>query len=199
MAAGVSDRIAAQTLYGAQAPPDAAYVRVFRAWSEAADQALILGSTRFEAPGPGTATPYRPVSPGVYQIRGGGHSAEIIPRIGRYYTVAMTRRGIRVFEDPAHADPARAQLVLYNLSSLERVGLRTEEGSTRVIAPLDPGTVGRVTVNAVTVRLAVFAAGELLFPVGDPGLRRGASYSAFVFEEQGRPAFLWTEAVLALD
>jgi hypothetical protein len=54
-------------------------------------------------------------------------------------------------------------------------------------------------VNAVPVRLALFAGGELLQPLGDPGLQRGSSYSAFVFEQNGSPEVLWVEAALALE
>jgi len=199
LGAAVCAPAVAQTLYGAAAPPGAAYVRVFRAAAGAPGRALILGATRFQVQEPGSVTPYRPVSPDVYQVRSDGHSAEIIPGVGRYYTVALTRQGIRVVEDPAHTDPARAQLVLYNLSSLQRVELRSEDGRTRVIPPLAAGEAGRVTVNAVPVRLAVFADGEMLEAARDPGLGRGSSYSAFVFEEDGRARVLWAEAALALD
>ncbi|MBN1836536.1 MAG: alginate O-acetyltransferase AlgF [Spirochaetales bacterium] len=198
LAAGPCAAAGAQTLYGAAAPPGAAYVRLFRAAGDGA-RPLALGPVRFEAAGPGSMTPYRPVPPDIYQLRSGGHSAEIIPRAGAYYTLALTAGGIRVFEDPAHTDPARAQLVLYNLSSLERVDLRTEDGKTQVIPPLAPGSADRVTVNAVPVRLAVFARGEALHPIGDPGLRRGSSYSAIVFEQEGRTAVLWVEAALLID
>ena len=199
LAVGPSAAAAAQTLYGAGAPPGAAYVRVFQATDAEGAGPLKLGSARFEAPGRGSVTPYRPVSPDVYLVRSGGHSAEIIPRAERYYTVAFTGEGIRVIEDPAHTDPARAQLVLYNLSSLDQVDLRTADGKTLLIVPLAPGSVGRVTVNAVPVRLAVFALGAMLHLVRDPGLSRGSSYSTFVFEENGRAEVLWAEAALALD
>lgn len=188
---------ASQTLYGAAAPPGAAYVRLFRAVDGSPGRPLILGPARFGAVGHGAVTAYRPVPPDIYQLRSDGHAAEIIPRAGRWYTVAVTRQGVRVFEDPVHADPARAQLVLYNLSALLAVGLSTQDGRTPVIAPIAPGTAARVTVNAVPAALGVFAEAAVLREVGDPGLRRGSSYSAFVFEDGGQTAVLWAEAVLA--
>jgi len=199
LAAALCAPAAAQTLYGAEAPPEAAYVRMFRASGEVPSKPLVLGSARFELPDPGTPTAYRPVSPDIYLIRSGGHTAEIITRAEGYFTVALTGVGIRVFEDPAHEDPARSQLFLYNLSGLEQVSLSTEDGSIRVIGPLSPGQAGTVTVNAVSVPLAVYAGGELLELLGDPVLERGSSYSAFVFERAGTISVMWTEAVLALD
>jgi hypothetical protein len=200
LCAGPCVPAAAQTLYGDKAPPDAAYVRVFRVPSGAGgEQALILGSARFEPQDRASVSPYRPVFPDIYQIRGGGSAAEIIPRAGRYYTIAVTPGEIRVIEDPAHTDPARAQLVLYNLSGRRQVALTTEDKETPLLPPASPGEVERITVNAVPVRLAVFAGGELLQLLGDPGLRRGSSYSAFVFEQPGRAAVLWAEAALALE
>jgi hypothetical protein len=198
--AGLCTPAAAQTLYGDKAPADAAYVRVFRVPSgSGGEKALILGSARFEARVRPGVSPYRPVSPDIYQVRAGGHAAEIIPRAGRYYTIAITPGGVRVIEDPAHTDPARAQLVLYNLSGLPQVALCTEDGRTPVLAPAAPGEVKRITVNAVPVRLALFAGGELLRLLGDPGLQRGSSYSVFVFEQHGSTEVLWMEAALALE
>ena len=189
----------AQTLYGSRAPKDSAYVRVFRVPGQGSGRALVLGSTRFEQPDPGGVTPYRPVSPDIYQIRSDGKAAEIIPRARRYYTIALTRRGVKVYEDPAHEDPARSQLVLYNLGGLEQVGLSTEDGKTRVIGPLAPGEAQTVLVNSVPVRLGVFAGGGLLDSLGDLGLERGSSYSVFVFEQEGGSGVQWAEARLALD
>jgi alginate O-acetyltransferase complex protein AlgF len=171
---------------------------VFRAQDETAARALVLGSTRFDVHLRGLSD-YRVVSPGIYQIVLGEGTSEIIARPGGYYTVAATRDGVRVFEDPAHTDPARAQLVLYNLSNLEAVDLRTEGADTIVIPPLSPGAAGRITVNAVSVRLAVFSNGGFHYGLGDLGLERGSSYSVFVFDENRETGVFWAEAALTLD
>jgi hypothetical protein len=102
-----------------------------------------------------------------------------------------------VFEDVEHTDPARAQLVLYNLLPRERPELRTEDGRTVVIAAVGPGQAGRVNVNPVPVRLGVFGAAGPLAQLGDPGLRRGASYSVFVFAGRSAVEALCFKAELA--
>ena len=199
LGAGLGAPATAQTLYGERAPRDAAYVRLFRAVDGQPGRALALGAARFEALGHGAVSPYRPVAPDIYQIRSDGHLGEIIPRAQRYYTVTVTRGGIQVFEDQAHTDPARAQLVLYNLSSLEQVSLSTEDRRTQVIPPVSPRAAEGITVNAMPVRLGVFSAGRVLRLLGDPKLSRGSSYSALVFDEEGQTAVHWAEAVLVLE
>jgi alginate O-acetyltransferase complex protein AlgF len=196
-AAGLAGILAgADTLYGTQAPKDAAFVRVFRAVE--GGEALEIGARRF-APPRGGVTPYRPVLPDIYLLRAGGRELELIPKIRRYYTLVLTAEGLRVFEDVEHTDPARAQLVLYNLLPGEPVELKTADGRTPVIAAVAPGQAGRVSVNPVPVQLAAFGAGGAAVVLGDPGLRRGASYSVFVFPGGSGPQALCAKAELAKD
>jgi hypothetical protein len=186
----------ADTLYGTQAPKEASFVRVFRAVEGGGP--LEVGARRFDPPR-GEVTAYRPVLPDIYLLQAGGQELELIPRVRGYYTVALTAEGIRVFEDVEHTDAARAQLVLYNLLPRERVELKTEDGRTVVIAAVGPGQAGRVNVNPVPVRLGLFGGGGPAALLGDPGLRRGASYSLFVFPAGPNPGLLWAKAELAQD
>jgi hypothetical protein len=190
--AGVSAR--ADTLYGTQAPKDAAFVRFFRGIEGGGP--LEVGARRFDPPR-GGVTPYRPVLPDIYLLRAGGEELELIPKVRHYYTLALTAQGLLIFEDVEHTDPARAQLVLYDLLPRERVELKTAEGGAPVIAAIGPGEAGRVNVNAVPVRLAVFGAAGPLAMLGDPGLKRGASYSVFVFPGGSAPEALCVKAELA--
>ena len=185
----------ADTLYGTQAPKDAAFVRFFRA---VGDGPLEVGARRFDPPR-GGVTAYRPVLPDIYLLRAGGQELELIPKVRHYYTLALTAEGLRVFEDVEHTDPARAQLVLYDLLPRERVELKTADGGTPVIAAVGPGEAGRVKVNAVPVRLGLFGAAGPLLTIGDPGLRRGASYSVFVFQGGSAPEVLCAKAELAQE
>jgi alginate O-acetyltransferase complex protein AlgF len=192
--AGFGTLAAADTLYGAEAPKDAAYVRLVRLSDGSGP--LDVGSKRFDPP-TGGVSPYRPVLPDIYLIRSGGREVELIPKVGRYYTLTLTSEGIRIFEDIEHTDPARAQLVLYNLLPAERVDLRTADGRTSVIAGVGPGSAGRVNVNAVPVSLGVFGSAGLLAVVGDPGLSRGGSFSVFVYGSGSAPQVFCAQAELA--
>jgi hypothetical protein len=194
LAAGLGTRAAADSLYGAEAPKDAAFVRLFRATENI--EPLELGSKRFDPP-VGGVTPYRPVLPDIYLLPSGGQETELIPRVGHYYTLVAVEQRILVFEDVEHTDPARAQLVLYNLLPAQRVELKTADGKTPVIAGVGPGEAARANVNAIPVKLGVFGSEEPLAAPEDPGLKRGASYSAFVFESGSGPRVVWAKAELA--
>ena len=193
---GAAISAGADTLYGTQAPQDAAFVRVFRAAGGRGP--LEVGARRFDPP-PGEVTPYRPVLPDIYLLRSGSQELELIPKVRRYYTLALTAQGLSVFEDVEHTDAARAQLALYNLLPREQVELKTADGRTLVIAAVGPGEAGRVNVNAVPVQLRVYAASGALATIGDPGLKRGASYSVFVFQGGSAPEVLCAKAELAQE
>ncbi len=184
----------ADTLYGTQAPKDSAFVRFFRGIDGGGT--LEVGGRSFD-PAAGEVTPYRPVPPDIYLLQAGGQEIELIPKTGHYYTAALTSAGLLLIEDVVHTDPARAQLVLYNLLPRGQVGLKTADGRTGIIPAVDPGGAGRINVNAVPVQLAVFGASGPLARLGDPGLRRGASYSIFVFLKGSVPQVVWTKAELA--
>jgi len=192
LAAGV---VGADTLYGSQAPQDAAFVRFFRA---VGGGALEVGAQRLDPPR-GGVTAYRPVLPDIYLVSAGGQELELIPKVRHYYTLALTAQGLLVFEDVEHTDPARAQLVLYDLLPREKVELKTADGGTAVIAAVGPGEAGRVNVNAVPVSLAVFGFSGQPLMIGDPVLRRGASYSVFVFQSGSAPEVLCAKAELAQE
>lgn len=188
--------VSADILYGTLAPKDSAFVRLFRL-SEGGGP-LELGAWSFDPP-LGGVTPYRPLPPDIYLLNVGGTETELIPQVRQYYTLVLTARGVHVILDVEHTDPARAQLVLYNLLPRERVALKTADGRTQVIAAVGPGEAGRINVNAVPVQLGVFGAGGRLASLGDPGLQRGASYSVFVYPTGSTPAAVCLKAELAVE
>jgi alginate O-acetyltransferase complex protein AlgF len=171
---------AGRSVYGPEAPGDSAFVRVVNASAGSLPLESELGSTRFGALAFAQVSPYRPVAPDIYVFAAGSLEQEVIPGSGRYYTIAVLPDAVVVLEDPSHTDPARAQLFLYNLSTLPRVDLATADGKTTVVANVKPGASGMAVVNAISARLAVRSAGALLKAVGDLGLSRGSSFSVFV-------------------
>ena len=166
-------------LYGAAAPADAAFVRVVNAQTEPLTE-LWIGATRFAALAARAASPYRPVNPGIHQVFVGSRSEELIPRRGVYYTVLVTTNTLAIVEDTAHTRPDRAQIVLYNVSGVDSLSLRTADADATVIPDVSTGSSGTAQVNAVPVELALFRGGERLEILGDLGLTRGQSYSIFV-------------------
>jgi alginate O-acetyltransferase complex protein AlgF len=190
---------AGRSVYGPETPGDSAFVRVVHAIPGSPALEPELGSTRFGALSYAQATAYRPVAPDIYQFSAGSLEQELIPASGRYYTIALLPDAVVVLEDPAHTDPARAQVFLYNFSTLPRVDLATADGKTTVVAGVAPRAFGMVVVNAVSARLAVRSAGSPLKPVGDLGLARGSSFSVFVLGSASSPSVFTLRAAVQAE
>ncbi len=169
-----------RSVYGPEIPGDAAFVRIVNAAPGSSPLQAELGATAFDPLPYAQVSPYRAVTPDIYLFSAFDQELEIIPMSGRYYTVAVLPEAIVVLEDPAHTDPARAQLFLYNLSSLPRIDLATADGKTRVISDVRSRSSGLAIVNAVAASLAVTSGGARVKLVGDLGLARGSSFSVFV-------------------
>ena len=186
-------------LYGAAAPDDAAFVRVVHGGGADPLRDVWIGATRFSEVAPASASPYRPVAPGIHQIFIGDQSQEIIPRQGNYYSVVADGRRLAVLEDPAHTRPDRAQIFLYNFRDEGPLSLRTADGATTLIDLVARETSAVIEVNPVPVELALFHDSERIAQVGDPGLRRGQSYSVFVFGTAADQRIFVEQATLVLE
>ena len=188
-----------KSVYGPEVPGDSAFVRIVNAAAGSAKLSAELGATTWEPLGFAEASAYKPVTPDIYSFTAGGREVEIIPGSGRYYTVAVLPKDIVVLEDPAHTDPARAQLFLYNFSALPRVELATADGKTTVIPAVRPGSSGLAVVNAVAAKLAVRSGGAQLKAIGDLGLARGSSFSVFVLGEAGSATVFTLKAAVKAE
>jgi alginate O-acetyltransferase complex protein AlgF len=188
---------APQSVYGPSAPGDSAFVRVV---SLLADPLRVsLGATRIGPVGYGTVSSYFPVVPDIYVVRAGGAELEVVPKSGGYLTIACTPKGIILFDDPPHTNPARAQVFLYNLTSLPSLDLKTADGKTAVIAGVKNGESAQVVVNAVTAALAVYSGTTLVKAVGSLALQRGVSYSVFAMGDAAHVSLLATKADVKVE
>lgn len=172
-----------RSVYGPSAPGDSAFVRVINLLP--GPVRISLGATRIGPVAKGEISPYWSVAPDIYLVRAGGRELEVLPKSGTYLTLACTPAAIVLFADPAHTDPARAQLFLYNLTSLPRISLKSADGKTTVIGGVDSGHSGLVVVNAVSVALAVYDGTSLVKTLGTLELARGASFSVFATGDRG--------------
>ncbi|HET6486349.1 MAG TPA: alginate O-acetyltransferase AlgF [Spirochaetia bacterium] len=196
LAFGVTSSLAAApgSVYGPSAPGDSAFVRVVNALKSVPSLRADLGATRFQDVSYGAASAYLPVAPDVYLVRVAGLELEVIAKTRTYYTVAFTSGGILLFEDATHTDPARAQLFLYNLTSIDPIDLKTSDGKTTVIKGVRPGTSGVKVVNAVSATLAVYSGGTRVGAPAVLALKRGSSFGVFVLGESARPTVFSVQA-----
>jgi alginate O-acetyltransferase complex protein AlgF len=167
-------------LYGAGAPDDAAVVRVVHASAHEDEVSTSIGGADFGPLAYAAASPYRPIAPDLYMLSIADLTAELVAEVGAYYTIVLRPDELLVFEDAEHTDPARAQVFLYNLSSLPEVKLVANGGPTDVTGFVAPGKSEEAVVAAVPVELTLVAGDDEIEPIGDPGLERGESYSVFV-------------------
>jgi hypothetical protein len=171
---------AQKSVYGPLAPENAAFVRILHVAAGQSELRMSVGAALFGPLKFGQVSPYRSVVADIYIVRALGKQATVVARPGVYYTVAVANGAIFFLEDQTHLDPSRAQLFLYNFSSLSDLTLKTADGTTQVLGPVRPGGSGTVAVNPIRVRFAVFSQGKPMREIEDLGLARGASYSVFV-------------------
>ena len=186
-------------LYGAGAPDDAAFVRLVHASAHDDEISASIGHTEFGPLSFASASRYRPVPPDLYNLLIADRTAELVAEHGMYYTVVIRPDGLVVLEDPEHTDPARAQLFLYNFSSLEQVRLVAGDGPTDVTGQVKQGESEQAVVAAVPVELSLFAGDDEIESVGDPGLERGESYSVFVVSSDEDVAVFVAQAEVAAE
>lgn len=168
-------------LYGSKAPEDASFVRILNSDTSTLPP-VPVGAVRFTRLDPLEVTPYRVLSPGILIIRARDGEVDIAAGAGEYYTVIVSDDGPRVFQDRRHDDPLRAQLILYNLTGISPVTLKTADGRTDVIAGVQSGESASIAVNPVKTRLALFTGEEELEKVGSIDMDAGQSYGIFVID-----------------
>lgn len=208
---GSAGALAAQDgLYAPVRPEDTALVRVIHVnWaSGAAPVTVDAGNTRFAAVAAGSATPYRPVRPGVYVIMAYGRREALTAANGTFHTVLISPNRITILRDTWHEDPLRAQLVLYNATTAP-LRLDAVVPEATLMAEVTPGSSGTRVVNAITVTLAASRIGHAPEASGGGAgpravwetsldLARGASYGLVVGEtEDGLVGFTVAAEVAA--
>jgi hypothetical protein len=88
-----------------------------------------------------------------------------------------------VFEDPAHEDPARAQIIMYNASD-EPASLVAANSGQSVFNEVPVGQNEAIAVNAIPIELAAVSGGETVWRER-VSLSRGDSFGIFVGSRAG--------------
>ncbi len=176
----------AEGLYAPSVPEDAALVRVVNATSE--ELSIDIGPLRFPALPAYGASAYRPLRGDVFVLAHAGERAVLTPQPKAFFSVILLPDGVVVIPDERHSDPARSQIVVYNLTgeSLDFVAVEPEATLVSDVAPQEGAF--RV-VNAITVRVGAAVGKDVVY---DELLEldRGESYTLVVLgTETGRAGF----------
>lgn len=190
-------------LYGPTNSDDA-FVRVVHAVPGSSLLPVDLGATSYGRVGYGDVTPYRPVFPGMFVLRAEGREFSFTPRSGSYYTLVYGSGGFLLIEDEIHTDPARTQLVLYNLRESGRLNLgafspSAPENRTPVVSGVQPGRAGRQVINPVAAGFVVTGSGDDIATFDSLPLSRGASVSVMVMGPAEAVEVLVAEASVSFD
>mgnify|MGYP006295553451 CR=1 FL=1 len=185
-------------LYGSEAPEDKAFIRVINTSGNSISN-LAIGALIFKGLSPEELTAYRPLSPGIYIIRTGGQQTDLTCSANEYYTIQLSSSGPKIFSDVRQEDYLRSQLVLYNLSELQTVSLKTRDGNTTVINSVGAGASSQITVNPIDAELSLFSKGEKVSDMKMVDLESGQSYSIFILGKADKNVILIKQAEVKID
>jgi len=168
-------------LYDPAPPPDAAFVRVVHAQPGTGELAPSLGSKSLDALAYQQSSPYVVVPQGERQASfGASGSAPFTVSAGSFYTVALATQGVVLLDDPINTNLTKSLLVIYNLSDIASISLRTADGATTIVDGVAPGTVGHRAVNPLEVTLAAWSGDAAIQAFDTLKMERGEAYSVFV-------------------
>jgi hypothetical protein len=167
-------------LYAAPPPPGSAFVRFVNGDSRAAAATAIRGED-FHAAAPGTVGPYHAVQKGNADIMAGPARTTVQLKEGAHYSAVFSGGKLAVLEEPAFDPKMKAQLVLFNLSPVQDLSLKTSAGAVSVINDVKPGTLGARAVNAVKTGFILASAQGKVDDLAPRPLERGGSYAVVVY------------------
>lgn len=170
-------------LYAPSRPDDAALVRIVHVGASGPSPVVDVGPVRFEPRPAKTGSAYQTVPIGVY-VLGGGNGAYFTPEPQSFVTIVAgfdpdDPEALQLFRDIAHDDPARAQLVLYNLTA-GPVSLVATRPESEIFTGVQSGGTETVVVNAMEVELKVLRDDGTVVDRDTVMLPRGGSYAIFV-------------------
>ena len=185
--------LAQDDLYGASAPPDAAWVRALNAEAPGG-LGIRLADGPLESIAFGDATAYRVVAPGSVDVDLGGALFTVDVEAAAFVTVVATVEGPQVIEDTALVDVSRGLLALYNLTRIEALDLVVADGPT-VVSDVAPGTQAAVPVAEAEAALEVRDGDTVLGTVDTRLFERGVAHSVIVVEGPDGPLVRYVRAV----
>ena len=168
-------------LYDAVAPANSAFVRVMNL-SERGIEATLTSKTTTQRIGAGQFSGYRFVEPGLHRIAVEGQVLETELEANTASTVLYRDGQLQLLKDDVVKEPARAQIVFYNLTDTN-AALTTSDGATPVVSSRSPYQNGSRMVNEVKIGFAVYQDQHKLAEYPEQLLRKGRSYSYAVMPE----------------
>ncbi|GAA4002608.1 alginate O-acetyltransferase AlgF [Deinococcus rubellus] len=169
--------LAQELLYDPAPPANSAFVRVLNAPSATLGDKAVTADK-------GAASVYVVIPQGDFTAKIGGTSGKLKVEAGKFYSVVADGTKLNLLTDPSADNRAKALLVIYNLSKIVSIDLKTADGKTAVVSGVKPGESGSRAVNGITVDLAAFSGTKALGTLKGVKLERGSAY-ALVLTDSG--------------
>ena len=177
-------------LYGAAAPPNSAFVRVFNASAQPLS-AIRIGDQNIDEVAPRSASDFVFLPAGSQVLNSGSGNQNLSLQAGRYYTVVREDSGFTILDNPRMENRLKALVLFYNLTDGGTLGLKTADGRSAVVEGVKPDSFGSREVNAIKASLAVYDGATKVADARPQGLERGRAYSLFATGPASAPQLTW--------
>ncbi|MGL4608594.1 MAG: alginate O-acetyltransferase AlgF [Trueperaceae bacterium] len=181
-------------LYAPAPPADAAFVRILHAAPDADAIRATVGAVSYDELGFGAASSYKVVLQGAQTLTAGEVTSDLEVAAGKFYTLAITASGVMMLEDAVSTNRAKALVIMYNLTDIPSVDLKTADSTTEVLMGVAPGTQKSIEVNGITVDLVALSGDVELGAFPGTTLEREAAYSVFVLGTADAPQVVWVQS-----
>jgi alginate O-acetyltransferase complex protein AlgF len=176
-------------LYGPEAPPGSAFIRVLNASGQAELSAQAGGVAIDEVPA-WSVSDFEYLPPGAITVSAGDASTQATLQPSRFYTAVVDDHGVRLLDNEGYDNKLKALIILYNLTDGSDLSLRTTDGSTTIVDAVDSYAHGSRQVNAARARLAVFAGDQSVAETQTLNLSRGKAFSVFAVGPSNAPRLI---------
>lgn len=87
----------------------------------------------------GGVKPYSVIAPGKIAVEMGSFKTEFDAEAKGRYTVILQNKALRVEKDPMATNELKAHIVVYNLTDLDDIAIKTADGKINVVGPIKAG------------------------------------------------------------
>ncbi len=176
-------------LYGPEAPPGSAFIRVVNATADA-DLEAQVGDKQIDRLAAWSASEFEYLPAGTQTVVAGSVKQSAQLQAGHYYTAVVDGERLRLLDNSAYDNRLKALVILYNLTDQSDLTLRTSDGKTTVVEPVARDAFGTREVNAARARLAVFAGDSKIGETPAVSLARGKATSVFAVGPASAPRLI---------
>lgn len=183
---------ASAQLYAKGAPPGSTFVRVLNGTANPSQAGFIGDSPQLPLP-PYTAGMFAFMPPGPQVVQIGSLKETFEFAADRFYSVANTDNGLKVFELEGFKSQLKAMVVVLNLLPDTTVSLKTSDGKVAIIDGVVPYKAAQREINPLAITMALFKGDQKIADVPAVLLERGKASSLIVGGTAAVPVLTWDE------